>query len=965
MIPSLNRNSLRHLGLMVVLFSASALLSACTAPLPAPDFDFSLSPAAVTLQQGSSQNIQVSVTRKGSFSAPLTLRVEGLPSGISHSEAALPSGASQTNLTLSASESAVLTAGVDLTVWVSGGGKERSRSLRLSVVPKPDLLLELKGSEISLYKGGSNTMAVQISRVGGFDDPVSVSVVGLPAGVSADPLTIPSGSSLGALTLRAQAGAATLSGQPIEVEARGGGLVRTANLNLTVLDAPSFMLELTPSTVVVAPGEGGSLQVSLRRTPGFGSPVSLELLNAPPGVTGSFDPDTVSGDQSILRLSVAGAVPPGAYTLSVRGSGGGQEAIQNLVLIVFGFSLTLSPATLTLQQGEQGSSAVTLMQKGGFGGAATLSISGEIVGSGPDKVAAVFSPNPLPSGTSILTLSVGSAVPAGVYILNLTGVSGSLSDSKILQLTVTQPSLSLDPESATVLGKDPPEPAQISLRATLSGGSGQLRWELAGPGSLSSTTGSSVTYTPPVCFSSAATALVTVSVEGTSARKTATIALNPATRNDLTVNFTGLPTGLSGSVRVQGPGDFDRTLTASQTLRDVPGGTYTFTPKGAVQQGSVADWYYQANPATITLSPCRPATVNLPYQQRPGTGRLWVVDNSTKQLRGYLQGSGTPVELNLNLSGPELMALDPQGNLWIADYLGNQVVMYAAQDLAAGGSPAARLKITGSGIDGPSNVAFDAQGNLWVTDCGSGVRPNAVVKYQASKLTGNYSGEPDLAITTWSGHLNCPSSLTFDATGNLWVASFLSDEILKYTPSQYAASYSGRPALIVHGASTQILRPTNLAFDSLGNLWVSSIQSGMLLRFDKNTLPPDCDPLPACTGGTGTYEAAPSKVVTGLNQPWGLAFDNQGDLWVTEGTPWLGPQALGVSPQSPRALRLQSLVGVRSQSADKRVLKFAAADIEAGGTPTPVAELGGFTAPAGLVLNLPPAGLPFYSRPAP
>lgn len=959
MIASLNQNSLRYLGLLALL------LGACTAPPPAPDFDFSLSPAAVTLQQGSSQNIQVNVIRKGGFSAPLTLRVEGLPSGISPSEAALPSEASQMSLSLSASESAVLTDGVDLTVRVSGGGKERSRSLRLSVVPKPDLQLELKGSEVSLYKGGSNTLAVQISRIGGFDDPVSLSVVGLPAGVSADPLIIPSGSSLGALTLRAQASAATLSSQPIEIQASGGGLVRKASLNLTVLDPPGFLLELSTSLLSVAPGEGGLLQVNLRRTSGFSSPVNLELLNAPLGVTGSFDPGTVGGDQSTLRLSVAGTVSPGAYTLSVRGSGGGQVATQNLVLVVSGFSLTLSPATLTLQQGDQGSSSVTLVQKGGFGGAATLDISGEILGNGPDKVTAVFSRNPLVSGTSILTLSVGSAVPAGTYTLNITGVSGNLRDSRSLQLTVTQPSLSLDPQSATVLSKDPPEPAQILLKATLSGGSGQLRWELAGPGSLSNTAGSSVTYTPPACFSSAATALVTVSVEGTSARKTATIALNPATRNDLSVNLTGLPPSLSGSVRVQGPEGFDRTLTASQTLKDVPGGTYTLTPKGAVQQGSVADWYYQASPATINLSPCRPATVNLPYQQRPGTGRLWVVDNSTKQLRGYLQGGGTPVEANLNLSGPELMAFDSQGNLWIADYLGNQVVMYAAEDLAAGGSPAARLKITGSGIDGPSDVAFDAQGNLWVTDCGSGVRPNAVVKYQAGRLTGSYSGEPDLAITTWSGHLNCPSSLAFDAEGNLWVASFLSDEILKYTPSQYAVSYSGRPALIVQGASTQILRPTNLAFDPAGNLWTSSIQSGKLLRFDKNALPPDCDPLPVCTGGTGTYEAAPSKAVTGLNLPWGLAFDNQGDLWVTEGTPWLGPQALEASPQSPRALRLQSLEGVRSQSADKRVLKFLAADISAGGTPAPVVELGGLTAPAGLALNLPPAGLPFYSRPAP
>src|SRR5271157_2815363 len=77
------------------------------------------------------------------------------------------------------------------------------------------------------------------------------------------------------------------------------------------------------------------------------------------------------------------------------------------------FTLSASPASLSIQQGTQGTSTITAAISGGFNSAISLSASGM-----PSGTTVGFNPNPIPapgSGNSTMTIKVGSSTPVGTY----------------------------------------------------------------------------------------------------------------------------------------------------------------------------------------------------------------------------------------------------------------------------------------------------------------------------------------------------------------------------------------------------------------------------------------------------------------------------------------------------------------------------------------------------------------------
>jgi subtilisin family serine protease len=114
------------------------------------------------------------------------------------------------------------------------------------------------------------------------------------------------------------------------------------------------------------------------------------------------------------------------------------------------FSLSASPTTLSIVQGESGTSTVTVSDLNGFTGTVNLEVS--VTPSGPF---ASLSPETVTnSGTSTLTVNTGTA-PAGTYLLTITGTSGSLTHTTEVTVTITTPassdfSLSATPTSRTI-----------------------------------------------------------------------------------------------------------------------------------------------------------------------------------------------------------------------------------------------------------------------------------------------------------------------------------------------------------------------------------------------------------------------------------------------------------------------------------------------------------------------------------
>jgi len=113
------------------------------------------------------------------------------------------------------------------------------------------------------------------------------------------------------------------------------------------------------------------------------------------------------------------------------------------------FSLSANPTSLTIAQGNQGTSTITVNDLNGFTGSVTLNATGL-----PNGVTAGFNPNPTTT-TSTLTLTVAANATPGTSTITITGVSGTLSHQTTVQLTVTAtgPVVTLTPTSLTWTGK--------------------------------------------------------------------------------------------------------------------------------------------------------------------------------------------------------------------------------------------------------------------------------------------------------------------------------------------------------------------------------------------------------------------------------------------------------------------------------------------------------------------------------
>src|SRR3989441_1005585 len=94
------------------------------------------------------------------------------------------------------------------------------------------------------------------------------------------------------------------------------------------------------------------------------------------------------------------------------------------------FSLSATPASQTVVQGAGTTYAVSITPSGGFTAAVTFSVCGL-----PGGATASFSPNPA-TASSTMTVGTGAATPPGSYALTITGVSGTLTRTTSVTLTV-------------------------------------------------------------------------------------------------------------------------------------------------------------------------------------------------------------------------------------------------------------------------------------------------------------------------------------------------------------------------------------------------------------------------------------------------------------------------------------------------------------------------------------------------
>ena len=150
----------------------------------------------------------------------------------------------------------------------------------------------------------------------------------------------------------------------------GYGLILAASIlwlgcpaDTTTGPTADYDLSLSSAALTIVQGGNSPTTVTINRT-NFTGAVTLSLGSAPAGVTGSFNPAAPTGNSSTLTVTVAGSVAPGVYNLTVDGTSSAGNRSTALTLTVTAaapdYALSLNPAALTINQGGNAPTTVTI-----------------------------------------------------------------------------------------------------------------------------------------------------------------------------------------------------------------------------------------------------------------------------------------------------------------------------------------------------------------------------------------------------------------------------------------------------------------------------------------------------------------------------------------------------------------------------------------------------------------------------
>ena len=125
------------------------------------------------------------------------------------------------------------------------------------------------------------------------------------------------------------------------------------------------------------------------------------------------------------------------------------------------------------------------------------------------------------------------------------------------------------------------------------------------------------------------------------------------------------------------------------------------------------------------------------------------------------------------LDGPESLAFDSAGNLYVADRAAGNIYKF---------TPGGTRSTFASGLlSGPFDLAFDNAGNLFVTDWGNPGVAGYVYKYTSDGVRSTFA------------QLSIPLGLAFDSSGNLFVMDVDSGHIYKFTPGGVRTVFAKTP----------------------------------------------------------------------------------------------------------------------------------------------------------------------------
>ncbi len=252
---------------------------------------------------------------------------------------------------------------------------------------------------------------------------------------------------------------------------------------------------------------------------------------------------------------------------------------------------------------------------------------------------------------------------------------------------------------------------------------------------------------------------------------------------------------------------------------------------------------------------------------------------------GSADGTGPAARFNF----PSGVAVDAAGNVYVADTLNHTVRKVTALGVVTtvAGSPGSAGSADGSGLGarflGPQGLAIDSGGNLFVADTANHtVRRIVPATGSVTTVAGSAGVSGSVDGVGSLARFDGPTGLAIDPAGNLLVADTENHTVRQVSPSGLVSTVAGLAGTSGSadgtGTAARFDSPAGVAVDASGNLYVADSDNHTIRK-----VVPSLGAVTTLAGLAGTSGSADGLGSVGrFFGPAGITMDGSGMLYIAD-----------------------------------------------------------------------------------